>query len=106
MAVLTSEVSRQNLNKTSKNVVKGIRIAYMLFAMLFVCQGLYNTLIKVQQQNVNVRSAIKYLSKIKLPSITFCHKYKHGGKEAILNYNKQLFEKWTKSSKFQNCINM
>ena len=80
-----------------KTITKILKIAYLIFAVVLVCYGLYNTVIKVQQQNVSIKLGVKVLSKIKFPSVTFCHKYKHGGKNALLTYSHQLFEKWKKS---------
>ena len=80
-------------------VVKCLRIAYLIFAAVFVCHGLYNTILKVQNQHISVASGVDVVSKFKFPSVTFCHKYKHGSKNALLTYSNKLFGKWKNSGK-------
>ena len=95
-----------SFEKTLKGIVNVIRIAYLIFAVTFVFWGLYSTLMKVQQQNIHVRLGIDHASKIRFPSVTFCYKYKHGSKEALLGYNYQLFDRWKKSGNNKWCKNM
>ena len=71
--------------------------AYLICAAVLVCYGLSNTIVKVQEQNIGVKFGVEVVPKIKFPSITFCYKYKHGSKNALLTYNNQLFQKWQKS---------
>ena len=80
-----------------KVIVRILKITYLIFAVAFVCYGLYNTIVKVQQKNISVNLGVQVVPKIKFPSITFCYKYKHGSKNALLTYNNQLFQKWKKS---------
>ena len=95
-----AEVGSDSPSKTIiKQTVRIVRNMYLLCAVVFVSHGLYKTLRKVQEQNVNVSTEIKLVSKIKFPSVTFCHKYKHGGKDAMLAYSNQLLGKWKESGK-------
>ena len=80
-----------------KIIVKILKISYLIFAAVFVCYGLYNTIAKVQQQNISVKLGVQVVPKLKFPSVTFCHKYKHGSKNALLTYSHHLFDKWKKS---------
>ena len=101
MAVAVDGLSKQSFKFTLQQMVKVVRIVYVVVAIVCVGKGLYQTLIKVQKENVNIRSGIDHESKIKFPSVTFCYKYKHGGKDAILAYHNQLFEGWKESGKFK-----
>ena len=82
-----------------KIIVNIFKCAYLIFAAIFVCYGFYNTIVKIQQHSIGIKYGVQVVPKIKFPSVTFCHKYKHGGKNALLTYTHQLFEKWKKSGK-------
>ena len=106
MVLTANDAAKESFSITLQHIVKVVRIAYLIVAIVFVANGLYLTLRKVKQQNVNVRFGINHISKVKFPSVTFCYKYKHGGKDAILAYRDQLFEKWKESGNFKrNCRN-
>ena len=105
MAVLTNIMFCRSFENTLQQIVKVIRLAYLLLAVLLVCQGLYKTLIKVRQQKVNVRHERKLVSSIKFPSVTFCYKYEHDTKDVMSAYSHQLFEKWKESGRLKICTN-
>ena len=77
--------------KTLKNVVRGI---FLIFGMTVVLYGFYGTMREVNQMKVLLQEEVEIKEKYLYPSITFCYKYKHGGKEALRNYYPFLFEKW------------
>ena len=77
--------------KTLKNVVRGI---FLTFGMIVVLYGFYGTMREVNQMKVLLQEEVEIKEKYLYPSITFCYKYKHGGKEALRNYHSFLFEKW------------
>ena len=83
-----------------KTIAKILKILYLILATIFVCHSLYTTVSKVEKEKVNIKVGVTVISKIKFPSITFCHKYKHGGKDALTAYSTHLFESWKKSGKF------
>ena len=91
------EVSSCSFLGVVKTIVKCIKVAYLICAIAFVCYGLYNTIEKLRHQHISVASGVEVVSKFKFPSVTFCYKYKHGSKNALLTYNNQLFGKWNKS---------
>ena len=88
-----------------KVIAKILKNAYLIFAAVFLCYEFYNTIDKVRQQKISVNLGVEVVPKIKYPSITFCHKYKHGSKNALLTYNNQLFGKWKKSGNILLSIN-
>ena len=77
--------------KTLKNVVRGI---FVTFGMIVVLYGFYGTVREVNQMKVLLQEEVEIKEKYLYPSITFCYKFKHGGKEALRNYHSFLFEKW------------
>ena len=77
--------------KTLKNVVRGI---FVTFGMIVVLYGFYGTMREVNQMKVLLQEEVEIKEKYLYPSITFCYKFKHGGKEALRNYHSFLFEKW------------
>ena len=99
MVVMKNEFQRSFQN-TLHQIVKVVRLAYLILAVVLVCRGLYVTITKVQQQAINVRAERKLVSSIKFPSVTFCYKYKHGTKGVMSAYKYQLFDKWKESGRF------
>ena len=77
--------------KTLKNVVRGI---FVTFGTIVVLYGFYGTMREVNQMKVLLQEEVEIKEKYLYPSITFCYKIKHGGKEALRNYLSFLFEKW------------
>ena len=77
--------------KTLKNVVRGI---FLTLGMIVVLYGFYGTMREVNEMRVLLQEEVEIKEKYLYPSITFCYKFKHGGKEALRNYHSFLFEKW------------
>ena len=93
------DMPKTSFSTILKAIVTIVKTAYLIFAALFVCYGFYNTVARVQQGTINVKSGVQVVSKVKFPSITFCHKFRYGGKDALLAYSNLLFQKWKKSGK-------
>ena len=100
MVVITDNKFQRSFHNTLQQIVKVVRLAYLILAVVLVCRGLYETFTKVQEQAINVRAERKLVSSIKFPSVTFCYKYKHGTKEVMSAYSHQLFDKWKESGRF------
>ena len=75
-------------------IPKLIRGCFLLFGIGFVLYGFYRTMLKVGQNNVLISEEVVVEDKYTYPSITFCYKYKHGGKDVLKNYYPSLYEKW------------
>ena len=84
---------------TCQSLLQLALVLYVLFALLFVSYGLHKTIIKMKDERTLVKESHLVPDKIKYPSITFCYKYKHGGKDAFGIYYKKFFEKWKRSGK-------
>ena len=100
VAVMMDDTLDLSFHRILQQVVKFVRLAYLLLAVALVCQGLYVTLAKVRQETVSVRDERKLVSSIKFPSVTFCYKFKHGTKEVMSAYSHQLLDKWKQSGRF------
>ena len=77
-----------------KTVEKFIRWTFLIFGIAVVSYGFYGTMTKFNQMKVLLQEELEIKEKFIFPSITFCSKFKHGGKETLLNYYPPLFEKW------------
>ena len=53
-------------------------------------------MIKVTEKTILIRKELVNEEKYRYPSITFCYKYKHGGKDVFMNYYPRVYEKWKK----------
>ena len=84
---------------TCQNILKFALWVYLLLALTFVGHGLYKTIIKMKAEHILAKETHLLPDKIEYPSITFCYKYKHGGKDALGTYYKNFFEKWKRSGK-------
>ena len=89
--------AKSMLYKCSQNLPRVVRGIFVLFAIFFVCRAFYKTLLKAQDGNVLIKEEVRVFHRYKYPSITFCYKYKHGGKEVLRNYYPRLYKKWKKS---------
>ena len=93
---------KEYLRKSLKNVTdsrrisKMIRGGFVIFGLGMVCNGFYKTMIKVNQRNILISEELVNEEKYTYPSITFCYKYKYGGKDVFQNYYPYLYEKWKK----------
>ena len=87
-----------NLKKVmdSRRISKIIRGGFVIFGLGMVCNGFYKTMIKVNQRNILISEELVNEEKYTYPSITFCYKYKYGGKDVFQNYYPYLYEKWKK----------
>ena len=56
-------------------------------------------MVKVNQSHILINEEVVVAEKYTYPSITFCYKYKHGGKDVLKNYYPSLFDKWKKLGK-------
>ena len=80
-------------------VSKVIRGGFVIFGICMVCVGFYNTLLQVSQRNILMRQELFHEEKYRYPSITFCYKYKHGGKDVFQNYYPHVYKKWKTAGK-------
>ena len=78
-------------------IPKLIRTGFLIFGIGFLFYGFYRTMLKVSQQNILISEEVVVKEKFTYPSITFCYKYKHGGKDVFRNYYPSLYERWIKS---------
>ena len=84
-------------SKTSRLLAKCIRTAFVLFGIVYVLYGFTQTMRKFKEGNVLIKEQVFSHTKYKYPSVTFCYKYKHGGKNVLDNYYPDLYEKWKQS---------
>ena len=82
-----------------RTISKVIRGGFVIFGICMVCIGFYNTMMQVGQRNILMREELVHEEKYRYPSITFCYKYKHGGKDVFQNYYPYLYKKWKKAGK-------
>ena len=96
--MVLKEYLRGNLKKVmdSRRISKMIRGGFVIFGLGMVCNGFYKTMIKVNQRNILISEELVNEEKYTYPSITFCYKYKYGGKDVFQNYYPYLYEKWKK----------
>ena len=96
--MVLKEYLRGNLKKVmdSRRISKIIRGGFVIFGLGMVCNGFYKTMIKVNQRNILLSEELVNEEKYTYPSITFCYKYKYGGKDVFQNYYPYLYEKWKK----------
>ena len=80
-------------------IPKVIRCGFLFFGIGFVLYGFYGTMVKVNQSHILINEEVVVEEKYTYPSITFCYKYKHGGKDVLKNYYPSLFDKWKKLGK-------
>ena len=80
-------------------IPKIIRVGFLFFGVGFVLYGFYGTMVKVNQSHILINEEVVVEEKYTYPSITFCYKYKHGGKDVLKNYYPSLFDKWKKLGK-------
>ena len=80
-------------------IPKVIRVGFLFFGIGFVLYGFYGTMVKVNQSHILISEEVVVEEKYTYPSITFCYKYKHGGKDVLKNYYPSLFDKWKKLGK-------
>ena len=85
--------------KNRITISKVIRGGFVIFGIGMVCVGFYNTLLQVSQRNILMRQELFHEEKYRYPSITFCYKYKHGGKDVFQNYYPYLYKKWKRAGK-------
>ena len=88
------------LYKCSQNLPKVVRSIFILIAIFFVCRAFYKTLLKAKDGNILIKEEVRVAHRYKYPSITFCYKYKHGGKEVLRNYYPHLYKKWKQLGSF------
>ena len=96
MSDFQSNLTCQKFAKCSAIAVTCI---YILFGLTFVCHGFYKTIAKLADEQVFMRDVQLGPDKVKYPSVTFCYKYKHGGKDVFGTYSQKFYEKWKKSGK-------
>ena len=102
MNLTKSSISNLDPGKNYTIIPKLIRSGFVLFGIAFVFYGFYRTMLKVSQKNILIREEVVVKEKFTYPSITFCYKYKHGGKDVFRNYYPSLYDKWKKSGMFIN----
>ena len=86
-------------------IPKLIRTGFLIFGISFVIYGFYRTMLKVSQQNILISEEVVVKEKFTYPSITFCYKYKHGGKDVFRNYYPSLYDKWKESGTLNSSDN-
>ena len=69
-----------------------LRNIYVIFGIMVVCYGFYNTMSKAKEGNILMSDQVHVLTKYIYPSVTFCYKFKHGSKSAIENYYPYIYE--------------
>ena len=94
MSSFKSVITVEKLSKCSPIVIKGI---YIFFAMSFVCHGFYKTTMKLTDEQILIKEVQLDPKKVQYPSVTFCYKYKHGGKDVFGTYYRKFYWKWKKS---------
>ena len=104
MILTRSSISNLDPAKNYTIIPKLIRSGFVIFGLAFVCYGFYRTMLKVSQRNILIREEVVVKEKFTYPSITFCYKYKHGGKDVFRNYYPSLYDKWKKSGMFYDLI--
>ena len=72
---------------------KFIKTGFVIFGIIMVCAGFYNTMIRVHQNHILIRDEVFVAERYTYPSITFCYKYKYGGKDVVQNYLPSLYDK-------------
>ena len=72
---------------------KLIKTGFVIFGIIMVCAGFYNTMIRVHQNHILIRDEVFVAERYTYPSITFCYKYKYGGKDVVQNYLPSLYDK-------------
>ena len=72
---------------------KFIKTGFVIFGIIMVCAGFYNTMIRVHQNHILIRDEVFVKERYTYPSITFCYKYKYGGKDVVQNYLPSLYDK-------------
>ena len=72
---------------------KFIKTGFVIFGIIMVCAGFYNTMIRVHQNHILIRDEVFVEERYTYPSITFCYKYKYGGKDVVQNYLPSLYDK-------------
>ena len=79
---------------------KFIKTGFVIFGIIMVCAGFYNTMIRVHQNHILIRDEVFVKERYTYPSITFCYKYKYGGKDVVQNYLPSLYDKLKASGMF------
>ena len=97
--MLTKLVELKDSLKITHLVTKLVRTGFVIFGVVYVLYGFAKTMQKFKAGNVLVKEEIFYPQKYVYPSITFCYKYKHRGKNIINAYFQDLFEKLKQSGK-------
>ena len=97
MNITKNSISNLDSAKKYNIIPKLIRGAFLIFGVGFVAYGFYRTMHKVSQRNILIREEVVVKEKYTYPSITFCYKYKNGGKDVFRNYYPPLYDKWKKS---------
>ena len=92
-----SQITFEKLSKCSPTAIKGI---YIFLAVSFVCHGFYKTSMKLQEEQVLIKEVQLDPKKVKYPSVTFCYKFKHGGKDVFGTYYQKFYAKWKQSGKY------
>ena len=87
-------------------IPKILRSCFIFFGIGFVLYGFYGTMVKVNQNHILISDEVAVEEKYTYPSITFCYKYKHGGKDVLKNYYPSLFNKWKKLGKLNMLISI
>ena len=97
MSLTKDPISQVEPRKDYGMIPKLIRSGFLIFGIGFVLYGFYRTMLKVSRQNILIAEEVVVKEKFTYPSITFCYKYKHGGKDVFRNYYPSLYNKWKKS---------
>ena len=97
--MLTKSVELKDSLKITHLVTKLVRTGFVIFGVVYVLYGFAKTMQKFKAGNVLVKEEVFYPQKYVYPSITFCYKYKHRGKNIINAYFQDLFEKLKQSGK-------
>ena len=97
MNITKNSISNLDSAKKYSIIPKLIRGGFLIFGVGFVVYGFYRTMHKVSQRNILIREEVVVKEKYTYPSITFCYKYKNGGKDVFRNYYPPLYDKWKKS---------
>ena len=73
------------------NIPKLIKSGFVIFGIVMVCFGFYKTMIRASQRSILIREEVIIEEKYTYPSVTFCSKYKYGGKNVFRNYYPHLY---------------
>ena len=86
------------------NIPKLIKSGFVIFGIVMVCFGFYKTMIRASQRSILIREEVIIEDKHTYPSITFCNKYKYGGKNVFRNYYPYLYQHLRNSGRLVRLI--